>query len=111
MSAVDISTMPADERARRAWIKYQLELRGYTLGGIARQLGVGRTTVRTAIIRPYPRMERTIARILGVDAAAIWPERYAAREAGRPMRSLHSTHTSNVTQPDVPANGKEKGAV
>jgi Ner family transcriptional regulator len=64
----------ADER--RAWIKYQLELIGYSFAGLAREHGLSRTCVLSALYRPYPKMERIIAKKLGVRPPDLWPERY-----------------------------------
>lgn len=78
--------IPITEPQRRAWIKYQLELRGYTLSSLARELGVSRHAPKLALDRPYPRMERAIAERLELDPAQIWPERYDA--SGKPNRPL-----------------------
>jgi len=70
---------PADEPARRIMILAALRLRGWTLGGIARELGCSRSAPRMALRRPSLPMEREIATRLGTTPEAIWPERYAAR--------------------------------
>ena len=70
---------PATEPARRIMILAALRLRGWTLGGIARELGCSRSAPRMALRRPSLPMEREIARRLGVAPEVIWPERYAAR--------------------------------
>jgi Ner family transcriptional regulator len=66
----------ADER--RAWIKYQLEVRGYSFASIARELGVHRNAVQSATRCSYPKMEAAIAGKLGLTPEAIWPERYSS---------------------------------
>lgn len=60
----------AEKRARR--IRRALEDRGYSLAGIARDLGVTRQTVSKALRRPGEsrRVRRRIAEILGRDP---WP--------------------------------------
>ena len=83
MSDQNIPTEPAK---RRAWIKYQLELAGYTLSSLARELGVSRHAPKLALDRPYPRMERAIAEKIGVAPHVIWTERYD--ENGLPNRTI-----------------------
>ncbi len=67
---------PKKAAERRAWIKYQLELRGESFATIARELGVTRQAVRRALDMPRPRMERAIAEKLGLKPWELWPERY-----------------------------------
>ena len=83
MSDQNIPTEPAK---RRAWIKYQLELAGYSLSSLARELGVSRHAPKLALDRPYPRMERAIAEKIGVGPHTIWTERYG--EDGLPNRTI-----------------------
>jgi Ner family transcriptional regulator len=63
---------------RRVWIKSQLELCGSSFADIARALKVSRQSVRSALDKPYPKMEAAIAKQLNRTPAEIWPERYAA---------------------------------
>ena len=98
--------MPRDNAGRRAWVKYQLELRGHTLGTIARELGVSRSCPRDALWKPYPKMEIAIADKLGVDPQDIWPERYGPD--GKPNRKKgrrSSTHRNSVAKDQSAANG------
>lgn len=53
-------------------------MRGHTYASIARELQVTRECVRMAVNSRYPKMEREIAKRLGLQPADIWPERYAA---------------------------------
>jgi Ner family transcriptional regulator len=105
---------PTDPKARRAWIIYRLRLKGYTLGSLARELGVARGVPGNALRGPYPRMERAIATALGLQPQQIWPERYDAsgqpnRRMGRPRKN-NPTHGANVTTaPRGGANSKRKG--
>lgn len=78
--------IPQEPTKRRAWIKYQLELSGYSLSSLARELGVSRHAPKLALDRPYPRMERAIADKIGMEPHQIWPERY--NSAGLPNRSV-----------------------
>ena len=106
MSAADISTMPGDDYGRRQWVKYQLSLQGFTLGKLARELGVSRSCTRDALWKPYPRMERAIAERIGLRPEEIWPERYG--RSGTPNRGQgrrSSTHDDSVPAADAEPNG------
>lgn len=70
---------------RREWIKYQLALRGLTLGLLANRWGLSRKTVQKALHTPYPRMEKLIAEALGHTPQELWPERYDP-VTGKPNR-------------------------
>jgi Ner family transcriptional regulator len=82
-----------DLKKRRAWVIYQLSLKGMNLSDIAREHGVVRGAVYHAFNHPYPRMERAIADALGMLVSDLWPERYEGgvstrRPQGRPKKSL-----------------------
>lgn len=62
---------------RRQWIKYQLNLRGLSLGDLSRRAGCTRQAAIGALARPYPRFQRAIADELGVSVHVLWPEWYA----------------------------------
>ena len=92
-------------------IKYQLRRRGYTLTSLGRSLGVSRHAVGLALRQPYPRMERAIAEALGLEPAAIWPERYDAqgqpnRPMGRPKKSITTPQDNHKKRPGRNGNGQ-----
>lgn len=66
----------ANPDTRNAWINFQMGLHGTSFADIARELGVSRSAVRSALDKPYPKMERAIAEKIGMAPEAIWPERY-----------------------------------
>lgn len=70
--------VPKNPTERRIWIKSQLELHKSSYSAIARENRVSVATVQSAVMRPYPKMQRLIAEKLGLPPEAIWPERYAA---------------------------------
>ena len=85
----------------RAWVIYQLGLRGTNLAALAREQGVDRTCMYHAFVAPYPRMERIIARALGLEPQQLWPDRYGPdgrsnRKRGRPSSSGKSTISHNT---------------
>lgn len=95
-----------DPNRRRAWVNYQFKLRGRSLADLARELDVARNAPSLALTRPYPRMERAIARATGVAVHILFPERYLPNgkrsvRRGRPVKK--STHKDT-------AAGKKKEA-
>lgn len=104
-----ISIVPQDPAERRAWIRYQLARRGLTLAALSRKQGLHRNVAQAALARPYPRMERVIARVIGMQPHEIWPERYDAagkpnRRPGRPSKQTAPTaHECKTTATGVRA--------
>ncbi len=88
--------IPTEPHKRRAWIKYQLEISGYTLSSLARELGVSRHAPKLALDRPYPRMERAIAEKIGFPPHEIWTERY--NEDGLPNRTIGRPRKNKETE-------------
>lgn len=88
-----------DPAKRRAWVLYQLKLKGESLASIARGAGVTRQQTQKAMFEPYPRMEKILADALGVAPQQLFPERYDAnglpnRHRGRPV---HKSSVKNTT--------------
>jgi Ner family transcriptional regulator len=90
-------SIPLESRERREWIKYQLRLRGSSLAQVAREQGVSRDASTLALRKPYPRMERALAKALGLKPEQIWPERYDAN--GRPNRPLGRPRKKTDSEP------------
>ena len=95
MSKLDRATKKLfrDPAKRRAWVVYQLNLRGESLASLARRYGLDRKTPGRALSVPYPRMERAIAEAVGVPVHILFPERYAPNgerliRMGRPKKSI-----------------------
>lgn len=84
-------TLIADSETRRAWIIYQLSLKGRSLAAVARDAEVRRQTLYNVFQHPYPRMEKYIADALDMRPQDLFPERYLAnglpaRRMGRPRK-------------------------
>jgi Ner family transcriptional regulator len=75
---------PSDPAQLRAWIRYQLALRGTNLQKLAEKRELSRNAVRAALVRHYPLAERIIAAALDMKPEQIWPDRYD--EFGLPLR-------------------------
>lgn len=60
----------------REHVKAQLRMRGTTLFGLAEQSGYDSSSFYRALVRPWPAVERIIAKALGHKPQDIWPSRY-----------------------------------
>lgn len=78
--------IPKNTQARWAWVRYQLHLRDLTLTDLANRLGVGANAVSNVKTVHYPRIERAIAREIGVSAETIWPDRYQSTTRSQPRK-------------------------
>ena len=79
MTRVMLSTpvkVPRQMKARAQWIKDRMAERGISFAEIARREGLHRGTPQMVLVKPYPRMERLLGKLLGIDPAVLWPERY-----------------------------------
>lgn len=76
--------MPKETTLRWAWVKYQLEIKGYSLASLGRELGVSRRCLISVQHKHYPKMQKAIADRLIVLPQEIWPERYGVD--GRPIK-------------------------
>lgn len=71
---------PAPQDWHKADIKSALEKRGLTLKGLAISHGYRSVDAAAqALQHPYPKMERIIAKAIGVAPEAIWPSRYGIK--------------------------------
>lgn len=68
--------IPHDPAQRWEWIKWQLRRRDTSLADLARDLDVSRNAMNNVKRQAYPRMERAIAKALGLQPVEIWPERW-----------------------------------
>ena len=103
MRRIDTATKKLfqDVSKRRAWVIYQLNLKGRSLASVGRDAGVNRGAVYQALRTPYPRMERAIAEAIGIPVQVLFPERYAPDgtrriRMGRPKKSTrkHVQHSN-----------------
>ena len=67
---------PTNPAELRAWIKFQLELRGTNLQKLATENGLSRNAVRKALAQSSPRAEKIIATALRTKPELLWPDRY-----------------------------------
>lgn len=79
MSVLNELKKTADKDWHRADIIAGLKKNGWSLRLLADEVGFSYNTVKSALDKPYPKMERIIADAVGVPAEVIWPERYEKR--------------------------------
>lgn len=84
----------ADARARRIWVKAQLEIRGKTFASIARTHGWHRNTLSLAMMVPLAAQERAIADALGTTVERLFPERFDPKSGQR----LHAVRDNRHAQ-------------
>lgn len=96
--------IPTDPSQRWEWIKYQLRTTGKSLAKLARELDVSGAAVKNVKLTAYPRMEQAIASALGLQPAAIWPERWDLNGSPHRIRPRRAMHNANYSQDHTPSH-------
>lgn len=99
LTALDIPKNP-DER--RAWVCYQLRIKGLSLKALAQREGVTQQSMSSALLVPSSHLEEVIAGALDLTARELFPERFAG---GGRRRS--NTRSPNRTSPQPLRNVKD----
>lgn len=73
----------------RADVVAALKKLGWSVARLAQEHQLSRTTLYTALDRPYPKGERIIADALGLRPEEIWPEREAKRNFKPVLQRTH----------------------
>lgn len=94
--------VPSDPELRWEWIKFQLRAKGTSLAKVARKMNVSISAVLNVKRLPYPRMERAIAKALGLEPNELWPDRWDA--SGTPQRQ-------RPKRPEVSNNSPESNVL
>lgn len=100
-STVDIPKEPA---IRRAWVVYQLRIRGLSFGSLARDSGVSRQAISNALLMPSSHLEEIIAEAIGLTAQELFPERFDA--TGRRLHRTRSPERNTRANPDNVKTGE-----
>jgi Ner family transcriptional regulator len=86
----------------KAWVLYQLQIRGLSFAEVARRNGNARRDLpRMAFDVPYPKWEKIVAAAIDMKPEELWPERYAKRaanEKSKAYRKAESTRKCEVMQ-------------
>lgn len=74
---IDRKQVPVDLFHRSQWIQTQLRMRGTNLSRLAKDHGLGSTTLHSALRIPSLPAEQLIANALGTTPKVLFPERYS----------------------------------
>ncbi|MBE2896767.1 DNA-binding protein [Pasteurellaceae bacterium HPA106] len=69
----------------RADIVAALKKQGWTLRALAKHSNLSYSTIRSALDKPYPKVERIIASAIGIPPEHIWAARFAQRNYRSPL--------------------------
>ncbi len=72
------SQIPRHPGSRRAWVIFQLRIRGSSLAAIAEKNNVSNQAVSNALLVPSSHLEQAIADELAIDVKVLFPERFDA---------------------------------
>lgn len=95
--------VPKEPAVRRAWILYQLKIRGVTMRDIADEEGVSDRAVAAALLSPSSYLEKAIAAKLGMTACELFSDRFTA--CGKRLNRTKPRNRSSL----VPAHNVENG--
>lgn len=97
MFVVTPDQVPTDPFARTNWVQAQLKNSGSSFSAIARDLKVSRQSVAMAMyVRSY-RIEKALAKALGLKVRDLFPERYSPE--GRRLHQVRGTKRSSAADP------------
>ena len=102
---VSLDEIPRDPIIRRAWVSFQLKIRGKSLASIADELGVKRQAISGALDAPSHRGEAALAAALDVEPQDLFPERYDTTG-----RRIVRTHERKASTPPASRNVEKRGA-
>lgn len=82
--------VPKNPAIRRAWVVFQLRIRGLSLGMLAHQEGVSRQAMSHALIGPSSHLQPVIAEAIALPVQDVWPEWW--RPDGTPWGRTNVRH-------------------
>lgn len=85
----------------RAQIVAAIKDVGYTLERLSEINGLSKSAISTGISKPWPRVERIIARTIGLPPQKIWPPRYSRK--GVPIKRGRKVKSSGRNGGAIPA--------
>jgi len=83
MRTLNTSKKPAQQDWHPADIVAAIWKRGSSLRRLSREHGYGESSLKNAMLLPWPKAEAIIAAFIGVHPRAIWPTRYDSK--GQPL--------------------------
>lgn len=100
LTSLDVPKNPAE---RRAWVVYQLRIRGNSIRRLAEDTGVSQQAMSAALMAPSARLEGVLAEAIGLSVRALFPERYRGNERICRTRPAKPTRVA-------PQSQRQKGA-
>tara|TARA_R110002074_G_scaffold355878_2_gene527912 strand:+ start:316 stop:633 length:318 start_codon:yes stop_codon:yes gene_type:complete len=101
---IPTADIPKEPAVRRAWILYQLKIRGVSLTSIACDENVSATAVANALLSPSSHLEEVIAARLGLKARELFSDRFS-RSGDR----LNQTKPRNRSSAATACNVENRG--
>ena len=93
--------IPQKPAHRRAWVKFQLSLKGLSFAALAEQIDVSPQAIKDALLKPSARIEEEIASAIKVPVEKLFPERFDANG-----ERLHKVRAAHRTQRPSARNAK-----
>lgn len=92
--------IPKEPVHRRAWVIYQLRLRGLSLRRLAAKAGVSQQAMSEALIRPHSHLEPVIAAAIELTVEQLFQERFDAN-GNRLIRTREMQRSSGAKPRNV----------
>lgn len=73
LTTLDVPKNPAE---RRAWVVYQLRIRGLSLRALGRRVGVTQQAMSNTLSGPNSHLEPIISEAIGLTPQQLFPERF-----------------------------------
>lgn len=107
MRKLDTAKKPGPRDWSSHYIVFRLRERGMTLRRLSRLNGYSPNSATVATRVPWPKMERLIAKALGVTPQEIWPSRYHADGSpkGPRRRALFLKHSTAASRRNAQTAG------
>lgn len=94
--------LPKSPSGRRAWLSYQLRLRGLSISALARKHSVSREALSNAMVNNSSHLEQVIAAALETTPQALFPERFDRH--GRRLAHTRAPNRSTQERAVSPEN-------
>jgi lambda repressor-like predicted transcriptional regulator len=94
--------IPKEPAHRRAWVLYQLKIRGLSLRKLGKEWGMYPQSIAHALMAPSFHTEIALAKVIDLTPQQLFPERFDA--AGR---RLHCVRHPNLKTPGENRNVKD----
>lgn len=91
----------------KASIVAAIKNKGHTLTGLAKIHGYSSASISVCLCKPWPNVEKIIARVIGVPAHLIWPPRYDHK--GMPIKRGKTKESRGMIHGEAGGTGRVGG--